>query len=168
MTIYRDLQNQIEQAVGRINGRFAKVGWTPLQFFFRSLPFAELVAYYSMADVMWITPLRDGLNLVAKEYIATQGMTDGSGVLVLSEFAGAAAELRGPILANPHDRSELVKTCYLALTLNRDEARSRMREAYDIVKHNDINVWGDEFMSAVDACRHSEKSLLSELPCKVA
>ena len=168
MTIYRDLQNQIEQAVGRINGRFAKVGWTPLQFFFRSLPFADLVAYYSMADVMWITPLRDGLNLVAKEYIATQGMTDGSGVLVLSEFAGAAAELRGPILANPHDRSELVKTCYLALTLNRDEARSRMREAYDIVKHNDINVWGDEFMSAVGACRHSEKSLLSELPCKVA
>ena len=168
MTIYRDLQNQIEQAVGRINGRFAKVGWTPLQFFFRSLPFAELVAYYSMADVMWITPLRDGLNLVAKEYIATQGMTDGSGVLVLSEFAGAAAELRGPILANPHDRTELVKTCYLALTLKRDEARSRMREAYDVVKHNDITVWGDEFMSAVDACRDSGKSPLNTVACKVA
>jgi glucosylglycerol-phosphate synthase len=169
MVIYRDLQAQIEQAVGRINGRFAKVGWTPLQFFFRSLPFAELVAYYSMADVMWITPLCDGLNLVAKEYIATQGMTDGSGVLVLSEFAGAAAELRGPILANPHDRNEMVKTCYLALTLEREEARSRMCEAYDVVQHYDIKVWGDEFMNAVDACRSIESALpSSDLSSKVA
>ncbi|CAA0091769.1 Glucosylglycerol-phosphate synthase [Zhongshania aliphaticivorans] len=168
MTIYRDLQSQIEQAVGRINGRFAKVGWTPLQFFFRSLPFAELVAYYSMADVMWITPLRDGLNLVAKEYIATQGMTDGAGVLVLSEFAGAAAELRGPILANPHDRTELVKTCYLALTLKRDEARSRMREAYEVVRHNDIKVWSDEFMSAVEASRSGAADLSEDIPTKVA
>ncbi|GAA4090148.1 glucosylglycerol-phosphate synthase [Zhongshania borealis] len=163
MTIYRDLQQQIEQAVGRINGRFAKVGWTPLQFFFRSLPFAELVAYYSMADVMWITPLRDGLNLVAKEYIATQGMTDGAGVLVLSEFAGAAAELRGPILANPHDRNELVQTCYFALNLNREEARSRMREAYDVVRHNDIKLWGDEFMAAVDVCgKLADRAVLKE------
>ena len=169
MAIYRDLQTQIEQAVGRINGRFAKVGWTPLQFFFRSLPFAELVAYYSMADVMWITPLRDGLNLVAKEYIATQGMTDGSGVLVLSEFAGAAAELRGPILANPHDRNEMVRTCYLALTLEREEARSRMREAYDVVQHYDIKVWSDEFMNAVDACRSGDSASPSnDLASKVA
>ncbi|MDF1692126.1 MAG: glucosylglycerol-phosphate synthase [Zhongshania sp.] len=156
MTIYRKLQVQIEQAVGRINGRFAQVGWSPLQFFFRSLPFEELVAYYSMADVMWITPLRDGLNLVAKEYIATQGMTEGSGVLVLSEFAGAAAELRGPILANPHDPKELVQTCYLALTLKRDEARSRMREAFDVVCYNDIKLWGAEFMAAVEACRSDD------------
>ena len=105
---------------------------------------------------------------IRDRYIATQGMTDGSGVLVLSEFAGAAAELRGPILANPHDRTELVKTCYLALTLKRDEARSRMREAYDVVKHNDITVWGDEFMSAVDACRDSGKSPLNTVACKVA
>ncbi|MDO6749706.1 trehalose-6-phosphate synthase, partial [Gilvimarinus sp. 1_MG-2023] len=85
-----------------INGRFAQIGWTPLQFFFRKVPFEQLVAYYAMADVMWITPLRDGLNLVAKEYVATQGMVDGAGVLVLSEFAGAAAELRGALLTNPH------------------------------------------------------------------
>ncbi|AKH70884.1 HAD-superfamily hydrolase, subfamily IIB [Spongiibacter sp. IMCC21906] len=153
MTIYRKLQVQIEQAVGRINGRFAKVGWTPVQFFFRSFPFEELVAYYAMADVMWITPLRDGLNLVAKEYIATQGLTDGSGVLVLSEFAGAAAELRGAVLANPHDPAELASTCYLALTMSRDEARSRLKEAFDVVRHYDIQFWGDEFMGAVYACR---------------
>jgi len=133
MTVYRKLQSQIEQAVGRINGRFASVGWTPVQFFFRSFPFEELVAYYSVADVMLITPLRDGLNLVAKEYMAAQGMTEGSGVLVLSEFAGAAAELRGAVLANPYDKHEMVNACYLALTMSRDEARSRVREAFDVI-----------------------------------
>ena len=151
MTIYDELQSQIEQTVGRINGRFGQIGWNPLQFFFRSVPFEQLVAYYSVADVMWITPLRDGLNLVAKEYIATQGKTGGCGVLVLSEFAGAAAELRGAILTNPHDPHELVTTCYLALTLSRDEARSRLAEAYDSVRHYDIALWGSEFMDAVRA-----------------
>ncbi|QQD18849.1 glucosylglycerol-phosphate synthase [Spongiibacter nanhainus] len=153
MTVYRKLQLQIEQAVGRINGRFAQVGWTPVQFFFRALPFEELVAYYAMADVMWITPLRDGLNLVVKEYIATQGETKGAGVVVLSEFAGAAAELRGPILANPHDPKEMVNSCYLALTMSRDEARGRLKEALDVVRHNDIGMWSNEFMTAVEDCR---------------
>ncbi|MEQ8263789.1 glucosylglycerol-phosphate synthase [Pseudohaliea sp.] len=151
MTIYDELQTQIEQTVGRINGRFAQIGWMPLQFFFRSVPFEQLVAYYAVADVMWITPLRDGLNLVAKEYVATQGKTGGCGVLVLSEFAGAAAELRGAILTNPHDPHELVTTCYLALTLSRDEARSRLAEAFDSVRHYDIALWGSEFMEAVHA-----------------
>src|SRR3546814_14671847 len=92
-----------------INGRFSRVGWTPVQFFARALPFHEVVAYYAMADLMWITPLRDGLNLVCKEYVATQGLSGGRGVLVLSEFAGAAAELEGAILNHPHDSQDLKK-----------------------------------------------------------
>ncbi len=150
MTIYDELQAQIEQTVGRINGRYARVGWTPVQFFFRALPFEELVAYYAMADVMWITPLRDGLNLVAKEYITTQGMTEGSGVLVLSEFAGAAAELRGAILTNPHDPRELVNTCYFALSLSREEARSRLVEAFETVRYYDIEFWANDYLNAVN------------------
>ncbi len=149
MTIYEELQLQIEQTVGRINGRLATVGWTPVQFFFRALPFEELVTYYAMADVMWITPLRDGLNLVAKEYIATQGMIAGCGVLVLSEFAGAAAELRGAVLANPHDPRELADSCYLALSMSRDEARSRLAEAFHVVRHYDINYWAQDFLASV-------------------
>lgn len=149
MTIYDELQNQIEQAVGRINGRFARIGWTPLQFFFRSLPFEEVSAWYAMADVMWITPLRDGLNLVAKEFIAAQGLLGGSGVLVLSEFAGAAAELKGTLLTNPHDPVDLTQTCYLALSLPKAEARARLRGQFDIVCYNDIRRWGDEFLGAV-------------------
>ncbi|MDX1505407.1 MAG: glucosylglycerol-phosphate synthase [Spongiibacter sp.] len=152
MTIYEELQVQIEQTVGRINGRFATMGWTPVQFFFRALPFSDLVTYYAMADVMWITPLRDGLNLVAKEYIATQGLTRGCGVLVLSEFAGAAAELRGAILANPHDPRELANTCYFALSISRDEARSRLAEGFDIVKRYDIAYWANDFLDSVQRC----------------
>lgn len=151
MTIYRQLQTQIEQAVGRINGRFSRVGWTPVQFFFRALPFEELLAYYAMADVMWITPLRDGLNLVAKEFIAVQGITGGRGVLVLSEFAGAAAELKGAILTNPHDPDDLAHACYLALNMGRAEARGRMRQMYDIICHYDNQRWADDFLAAVDA-----------------
>jgi glucosylglycerol-phosphate synthase len=151
MTIYRELQTQIEQAVGRINGRYSRVGWTPVQFFFRAIPFEELVAYYAVADVMWITPLRDGLNLVAKEYVAVQGMIQGGGVLVLSEFAGAAAELHGAVLTNPHDINDLREKCYYALNIHRAEAEGRLRELFAIVQYNDVHRWGQEFLAAVDA-----------------
>ncbi len=150
MTIYDELQTQIEQAVGRINGRFARIGWTPLQFFFRSLPFEEVSAWYAMADVMWITPLRDGLNLVAKEFVAAQGLLGGRGVLVLSEFAGAAAELKGALLTNPHDPADLAQTCYLALNMPASEAKARLRELFDIVCFNDIRRWGEEFLAGVE------------------
>ena len=159
MTIYDTLQTQIEQAVGRINGRFSRVGWTPVQFFFRPIPFAELVAYYAIADVMWITPLRDGLNLVSKEYVATQGLMQGGGVLVLSEFAGAAAELHGAVLTNPHDRNDLRDKCLYALNIHRAEAESRLRELFAIVQHNDIVRWGAEFLAAVEATGQAEQVL---------
>ena len=162
MTIYDELQVQIEQAVGRINGSFARVGWTPIQFFFRAFPFEELVAYYTVADVMWITPLRDGLNLVAKEYIAVQGLTNGRGVLVLSEFAGAAAELRGAVLANPHDPKELAETCYFGVAMGEQEARARLREAFEVVEHYDVDHWGREFVAAVTEARSNNHIMEQE------
>nr|WP_298173945.1 glucosylglycerol-phosphate synthase [uncultured Pseudomonas sp.] len=149
MTVYDELQAQIERAVGRINGRFARIGWSPVQFFFRPFPFEQVVAWYAMADVMWITPLRDGLNLVAKEFVATQGLLGGHGVLSLSEFAGVAAELKGALLTNPHDTADLASTCYLALNMPKAEARARLRELFDIVGYNDIRRWGDEFLAGV-------------------
>ena len=155
MTIYRSLQTQIEQAVGRINGRYSRVGWTPVQFFFRAFPFDEVVAYYAMADVMWITPLRDGLNLVAKEYVATQGLTGGSGVLVLSEFTGVAAEMHGAILTNPHDPADLRDKCYYGVTHHRGEARASLREQFDIVCSNDLQSWAEGFLAAVRASRQA-------------
>lgn len=160
MTIYETLLSQIEQAVGRINGRFSRVGWTPVQFFYRAFPFRDLIAYYLMADVMWITPLRDGLNLVAKEYVATQGLCQGRGVLVLSEFAGAAAELHGALLTNPHDPHDMRDTLYLGLTLGEAEREARVREMFGVVQHNDIKRWGDEFLQAVRDSRREGEAFL--------
>lgn len=164
MTIYDTLLEQIEQAVGRINGRFSRVGWAPVQFFYRAIRFKELIAYYLMADVMWITPLRDGLNLVAKEYVATQGLCEGRGVLVLSEFAGAAAELHGSLLTNPHDPHDLRDTLYVGLTLGRAEREARIRELYGVVSHYDIRYWGEGFLAAVKAAREAadKHALLAE------
>jgi len=149
MTIYRSLNTQIEQAVGRINGRYSSLGWTPIRFFARPLPFAEVVAYYTAADVMWITPLRDGLNLVAKEFIAARGVHGTSGVLVLSEFAGAAAELKGALLTNPHDPIDLTKTLMQALTMSAEECEGRQKHLFEIVCHYDLARWGKDFLQAV-------------------
>ena len=151
MTVYDELQTQIERAVGRINGRFSRLGWTPVEYFFRSLPFEEVVAYYATADIMWTTPLRDGLNLVAKEFVATQGLCGRNGVLVLSEFAGAAAELKGALLTNPHDRADLVATVQRAIVMSAEEARDRMHQMFDIVKHHDNRHWGESLLAAVAA-----------------
>ncbi|MCW5572493.1 MAG: glucosylglycerol-phosphate synthase [Steroidobacteraceae bacterium] len=149
MTVYRQLQVQIEQAVGRINGHHARLDWTPVRFFARPLPFEEIVAHYAAADVMWITPLRDGLNLVAKEFVATQGIEGGHGVLVLSEFAGAGAELKGALLTNPHDQADLGTTLARALAMDRIEAADRLRQLYAIVEEFDVDRWGRDFLDAV-------------------
>ena len=148
MTVYRKLQEEIERAVGRINGRLSRLDWTPARFFARALPFESVVAHYAAADVMWITPLRDGMNLVAKEFIATQGHTGGKGVLVLSEFAGAAAELKGALLTNPHDSEEMVSTLGLALTMGEAEREDRQRTLFEIVDHYDLSRWGRDFLAA--------------------
>ena len=162
MTIYKQLQTQIEQVVGRINGRHSRVGWVPLQFFFRGFPFEELIPYYATADIMWVTPLRDGLNLIAKEFVAVQGMLRGYGVLVLSEFAGAAAELKGAILTNPHDISDLTARCLQAIRMPRTEARGRLRQLFEIVRHHDVAQWGDGFLEAIDAAvAHQNESTSS-------
>ncbi|MBW3551152.1 MAG: glucosylglycerol-phosphate synthase [Proteobacteria bacterium] len=150
MTIYRQLQTQIEQAVGRINGRYADLDWSPVRFFARALPFEQVLAHYAATDVMWITPLRDGLNLVAKEFIAVHGIQDTSGVLVLSEFAGAAAELKGAVLTNPHDQNDLVAGLAQALAMPDDEAEGRQRQLFDIVSRYDVERWGHDFLDAVE------------------
>lgn len=149
MTIYRQLQVQIDQAVGRINGRHATLDWSPVRFFARSLPFEEVVAHYAAADVMWITPFRDGMNLVAKEFVATHGIEGRNGVLLLSEFAGAAAELKGAALTNPYDINDLASGLAQALAMPTAEAEGRMRQLFDIVERYDVERWGEDFLASV-------------------
>jgi len=148
MRVYDELRRQIEQVVGRINGRFARIGWTPLRFYFRSFDIEEVAAFYAEADVMWITPLCDGLNLVAQEYVAAQALTEGSGVLLLSEFAGAAAVLKEALRTNPHDPQDLQARLLEALTLPAADARNRLRHLFDTVSRHDVAFWGQDFLAA--------------------
>jgi trehalose-6-phosphate synthase len=149
MKVYRQIRERVDEAVGRINGRFSKLDWVPIRYFFRSLPFEEVVSHYAISDVAWITPLRDGLNMVAKEYVATKSIEGSEGVLILSEFAGAAVELHGALLTNPYDPESMAESLYRGLTLDKDDRRMRMDSLSDIVNANDIGAWGGEFLDAV-------------------
>jgi glucosylglycerol-phosphate synthase len=149
MEVYESLRVEVDQMVGRINGRFSTLDWTPVRYFYRSFPYEDVIAYYAVADIAWITPLRDGLNLVAKEYVATQGSEGGNGVLVLSEFAGAAVELHGALLTNPYDAADMEQKLHLALTLAPDDRSYRMSRMASIVRANDVRAWGDGFLQAV-------------------
>jgi len=150
MDIYDSLREELDRIVGRINGRFSTLGWVPVRYFYRSLPFEEVVAHYAACAIAWITPLRDGLNLVAKEYIATRSATKRPGVLVLSEFAGAAVELHGALLVNPYDANAMSATLYQALTMGADEIAYRAGRMAMIVKEHDVARWGDGFLAALE------------------
>lgn len=147
MTIYDDVQKEIEQAVGEINGRYSSLEWTPIQFFFRSVPFEDVLAYYAISDIAWITPLRDGLNLVAKEFVAVQGILENpKGVLVISEFAGASVELPYAIFTNPYDIKSLKDSLLQALSLEAEDKAMRIQRLYEAVRYYDIEYWGKDFM----------------------
>ncbi|WP_214401848.1 alpha,alpha-trehalose-phosphate synthase (UDP-forming) [Pseudonocardia lacus] len=144
---YQKMRNDIEQSVGRINGTYASVGHPVLHYLHQSLPREELVAFYVAADVMLVTPLRDGMNLVAKEYIACR--SGGGGVLVLSEFAGAAIELKDSLLVNPHDTDGVKNRVYEALTMSKAESDKRMRSLRKQVLNNDVDRWARSFLDAL-------------------
>lgn len=151
MEIYEALRTEVDRIVGRINGRFSTLEWTPVRYFYRSLPFEDVVAHYAACDVAWITPLRDGLNLVAKEFVATKRAIGTSGVLILSEFAGAAVELHGALLTNPYDANSMSKVLHQALTMGADEMAYRCQRMAAIVADNDVAHWGRDFVRAVKA-----------------
>jgi glucosylglycerol-phosphate synthase len=147
MKIYEQVQHELEQAIGQINGRYSRIDWVPIHFFFRSFSFEDVLAYYAISDVAWITPLRDGLNLVAKEYIAVQGQNpESDGALVLSEFAGASVEMPDAILTNPYDNKSMMESLLRALVMNKQERQIRMRRLYQNISHYNIELWADEFM----------------------
>jgi trehalose 6-phosphate synthase len=144
---YQKMRNDIEQSVGRINGEYARVGHPAVHYLHQSLPRDELVAFFVAADVMLVTPLRDGMNLVAKEYVACRH--DNGGALVLSEFAGAALELKDALLVNPHDTDGVKDALYAALTIDRDEGRRRMRAMRRQVLSHDVDRWARSFLDAL-------------------
>jgi trehalose 6-phosphate synthase len=144
---YRKMRDEIELSVGRINGEYARVGHPAVHYLHQSLPREELAAFYLAADVMLVTPLRDGMNLVAKEYVACRW--DEGGALVLSEFTGAAIELTSALLVNPHDTDGVKEALYAALIMNDEERGKRMRSLREQVMHHDVDRWARSFLDAL-------------------
>jgi trehalose 6-phosphate synthase/phosphatase len=145
---YEELRTEVNRLVGEINGKIGTPNWTPLVYINRSIERAELVALYKLADVCWIGSLRDGMNLVAKEYVACKG--DGDGVLVLSEFAGAAAEMGEALLINPFDEERTASTVERALSLDDEERRQRMNLLHHRILRHDVFRWGDRFLESLE------------------
>lgn len=147
---YRRLREEIDRTVGRILGRFSSAGWTPLRYLCRGFSRKDLVAYYRAADLMLVTPLRDGMNLVAQEYVATR--TDDDGVLVLSEFAGAAERLCEAIFVNPYDPTRIAEAIELGLTMKASERHTAMSAMRERVLTEDVEWWVSWFLAAAATC----------------
>ena len=149
ISAYRDLREVVEELVQRINARFGRPGWTPVDYLYGTVDVNTLASLYRAADVMLVTARRDGLNLVAKEFIATR--TDGDGVLILSKFAGAAQELTAALQVDPNRLSDLARAYYTALTMPAAERRTRMRDLRRTLEANGILQWAAEFLERLPA-----------------
>ena len=148
--MYQGFRREVEETVGRINGAFGTVGSVPIHYLYRSVSPRRLVALYRAADVMVVTPVRDGMNLVAKEFVASR--TDGDGVLVLSELAGASAELGEALIVNPYDVNGMAATLRRALTMDAAERTTRMRNLRERVVAQDIHRWARQFLDTLRQC----------------
>jgi len=150
---YERTKKEIEELVGKINGRFGSVSWIPVIYQYRALPFHSLVAMYAMSHVALVTPLRDGMNLVAKEYVACR--TDGTGVLILSEMAGAAKELAEAIIINPNNREEIAEALKAALEMPYQEQIRRNKIMHNRLRRYDITRWATDFMNELSPIPHT-------------
>lgn len=160
---YKDLRREVELLVSQINGEFTQPGWVPIHYMHRSLGRDDLVAYYRAADVALVTPLRDGMNLVVKEFCAAQ--VEERGVVVLSEFAGAGPELRhGAILVNPNDLAGVAQALHDACLMPREEKRSRMQLLREIIKDHNVQRWARSFMQAAADLEREEEDGPIEVP----
>lgn len=154
---YRQTRSRIEALVGHINGRFGSMLWSPVTYQYRSLGFEELIGMYKAADVALVTPLRDGMNLIAKEYIASQ--TSGEGVLILSETAGAAGELGEAIIINPNSRDEIADAIKSALEMPASEQRRRNETMQQRLRAYDIRSWAGDFLEKLNEMQEEQNAL---------
>ena len=154
---YKELRREVELLVSQINGEFTEAGWVPIHYIHRSLTRKQLLTYYRAADIALITSLKDGMNLVAKEFCAAQ--IDECGVVIISEFAGASAELRhGAIVVNPNDLAGIAEAIHKACVMPLEEKRARMRLMRDVVRTYNVQVWAEAFLQATVASQGDTRS----------
>lgn len=144
---YQLLKKEIDELVGKINGEFSTVSWTPIWYFYRSMPFENLIDLYTSCDIAWLTPIRDGMNLVAKEYIATR--TDQTGVLILSEMAGSANEMNEALLINPNDFEEIADALYNGINMPFEEQQARISILQKRLERYNVEKWANDFMTSL-------------------
>ena len=154
---YAELRRQLEGLVGRINGEHGALGWVPVWYLYRFLSFERIAALYNAADVALVTPLRDGMNLIAKEFVATK--TDGKGVLILSEMAGAASELGEAITVNAHNKQEIVDAIKQSLEMPIEEQSQRNRLMQDRLSRYTVTRWADDFLEALSGIKKIQAEL---------
>ena len=157
---YADLKTKIDELIGSINGMYSTINWTPVYYFYRSFDFEELVAMYHIADIALVTPLRDGMNLVAKEYIAAK--REDPGVLILSEMAGAAIELTDAIIVNPNDIEQIERAILEALEMPEKEQLKRLKAMQKIVAKQTVNKWAGDFVTELKAVKQKNNDLNTE------
>jgi trehalose 6-phosphate synthase/phosphatase len=155
--MYKNLKTEIDELVGNINAKYRTLNWTPIIYFYRAFSFDSLSAFYRMADVALITPLRDGMNLVSKEYIASK--PDQTGVLILSEMAGAAKELTEALIINPFNINETAEALNDALCLPLEEQKRRMEEMQSLLKVYDVEKWTNVFLKKLKDVTIKQKEL---------
>jgi trehalose 6-phosphate synthase/phosphatase len=158
---YADLKVEIDELVGRINAQYRTISWNPILYFYRSLPLEELAALYSTAEVALVTPMRDGMNLVAKEYVASR--LDQRGVLILSERAGAARELSDALVINPTDMGQLAEAMHEALVMPEEDQIARMTAMQALVKRYNIFSWTKLFMNQLAYTKMKQHTLATEM-----
>jgi trehalose 6-phosphate synthase/phosphatase len=156
---YKLLKREIDELVGRINGELATVNWTPIWYFYRSLPFDNLIDLYTSCDIAWLTPIRDGMNLVAKEYIATR--TDKTGVLILSEMAGSANEMNEALLINPNNFEQISDAIYQAINMPREEQISRNSILQKRLERYNVEKWASDFMKSLTLQKEKDTTYVS-------
>ncbi|MDE5417687.1 bifunctional alpha,alpha-trehalose-phosphate synthase (UDP-forming)/trehalose-phosphatase [Labilibaculum sp. DW002] len=144
---YINLKKEVDELVGKVNGQFGNINYTPVWYFYRSMPFENLIELYSSCDVALVTPVRDGMNLVAKEYVASR--TNRTGVIILSEMAGVAKEMGEALMINPNNTNEIAESIQHALNMPLDEQRERMIFLQDRIKRYDVFKWASEFVKSL-------------------
>lgn len=157
---YKQLRDEIEQTVSRINGMYGTTDWAPISYQFQNLPFEQIVALYAKSEVALVTPLRDGMNLVAKEYVASK--RGRKGVLILSEMAGAADELHGAVIVNPNNIPALTDAIYQALTMPNTEQQRRLKLMQARISDYTVQKWGEDFVSQLEDARSSHHHALKK------
>ncbi|MBO0589865.1 bifunctional alpha,alpha-trehalose-phosphate synthase (UDP-forming)/trehalose-phosphatase [Cellulophaga sp. E16_2] len=156
---YQLLKREVDELVGRINGEFSTVSWTPIWYFYRSMPFENLIDLYTSCDIAWLTPIRDGMNLVAKEYVATR--TDKTGVLILSEMAGAANEMNESLLINPNNFEQIADTIHQAIEMPIEEQQERNDILQKRLERYNVERWAKDFMSSLKEQKDNSSSYVS-------